>query len=154
MKLALFAVMMSAISLQAAPLPPAKELARNDVLAMYVGTKDMPCMHRTSLCPDKCGHAKKVAVFKVLRNDGYEKKGEYGDAKAEPNSQIYIDLNKDVEGQSPETLALLKELKPATQVQMTQVHYYVTKDNSSYPVRPIVKIQPRLTCSGPPPAEK
>ncbi len=153
MKLAIFAVMMTAMSLQAAPLPPAQELARNEVFAIYTGTKDIPCMHRTSLCPDKCGHAKKVAIFKVLRNDGYEKKGEYGDAKAEPNSEIYVDVNKDVEGQSLETLAMIKELKPAAQVQLTQVHYYVTKDGSSYPVRPIVKIQPRLSCSAPP-AEK
>ncbi len=146
--------MMTAMSLQAAPLPPAEELARNEVLAMYVGTKDTPCMHRTALCPDKCGHAKKVAIFKVLRNDGYEKKGEYGDAKAEPDTQIYVDVNKDVEGQDPEILTMLKGLKPADQVQLTQVHYYVTKEGSSYPVRPIVKMQPRLTCGMPDPAKK
>ncbi len=150
MKLAIFTALLSTLSLHAAPLPPAKELARNEVLAVYLGTKELPCMHRTALCPDRCDHAKTVAVFEVMRNDGYEKKGEYGDQKAEAGQKIYVDVNKDLEGQSPETLKMIKELKMASQVQMTQVHYYVTTDKVSYPVRPITEIKPRLVCSVPP----
>ncbi len=138
------------MSLHAAPLPPAKELARNEVLAFYKGTKEIPCRHRTAQCPNRCDHATTVAVFEVGRNLDYKKPGEYGDAKAERGSMIYVDIKKDIEGQSADVAKLIKTLKPAALVHMTQVHYYVTKDNSSYPVRPVVQIMPKLTCSGPP----
>ncbi len=150
MKIAFITALLSTLSLHAAPLPPAQELARNEVLAFYKGTKEIPCRHMTAQCPDRCGHGSTVAIFEVGRNLNYSKKGEYGDAKAEAGSLIYVDIKKDIEGQSPDVAKLIKTLKLAALVHMTQVHYYVTKDGSSYPVRPVVSIAPKLTCSTPP----
>ncbi len=144
----IFVSLMSAVSLQAAPISHEKELARNEVLAMYVGTESVPCMHRTALCPHKCDHAKTVAVFKVVRNESYKKSVVYGDEKAEAESLIRVDINKDVEGQSLKTLEKIQKLHKFDYVQLTQVHYYVTKEHMSYPVRPIVKLQTKRVHSG------
>ncbi len=141
MKLVIFAILIACLNLQAAPMPPAKELARNEVLAMYVGTRKVPCMHRTALCPNKCDHAKTVAVFKVIRNENYAKTVGYGDVKAEVDDEICVDINMDVEGQSLETLETIQQLNTSDYVHLTQVHYYVTKEYTSYPVRPIVKLE-------------
>ncbi len=141
MKFVIFAALIACLNLHAAPMPPAKELARNEVFAVYVGTREVPCMHRTALCPNKCDHAKTVAVFKVVRNDNYAKTVGYGDAKADVDDEICVDINMDVEGQSLSTLETIQKLNISDYVQLTQVHYYVRKEYTSYPVRPIVKLE-------------
>ncbi len=139
-------------ALVAAPEAKVTELARTEVVARLLWVKDVPCMHRTALCPDKCNHGGLTACFEVLHPLSYEKKGEYGDDKPEVGSKIHIALEHVQEGQSPEIVEEIKEMKPLTVVQFTHVHEYVEKEGSSYPVRRITQfaLAPRLECSGPP----
>lgn len=124
-------------------LLPAKAdlLASNTVVAVYEKTVDRPCMHLTSLCPDRCDHADKLAVFRVIANEHYSRPGQYGDDKAEPGSELYISVLKDQEGQDPAVRTFVTGLKPGDVVRFTVDHYYVDKDGSRYPVRPVTKIE-------------
>ena len=119
------------------PLPqPAELLATNTVIAVYEKTVDRPCMHLTSLCPDRCNHAKKLATFRVITNENYKRTGKYGDDKSEPGSLVYVDMLHDEPGQSENVRKLIAELKPGDAVRITVDHYYVT-GNCKYPVRPV-----------------
>ncbi len=126
----------------AAPLPqPAELLATNTVVAVYEKTFDRPCMHRTSLCPDRCDHAKKLATFRVVTNENYERTGKYGDDKSEPGSTIYIDMLRDEPGQSENVRKLISELKPGDAVRLKIDHYYIKGNTNQYPVRPVTLIE-------------
>lgn len=136
------ALMVSSLSAFASPLPQKAELlASNTVTAQYLGSRSIPCMGRTALCPDRCGHAATVAVFRVISNESYAKPGKYGDDKAEPGSEILIDAAADVPGQDaavPETLA---DLTPGDTVRLTQKHYYADMGEVLMPVRPITELK-------------
>lgn len=128
-------------SVFAAPLPEkADVLAVNTVRAVYEGVQDRPCRFLTSLCPDRCGHATRLALFKVVENEGYQKPGKYGDDKAEAGSIMYVDVLKDIEGQDASVARLIEGLKPGDEVRLTVTHYYVTNGQSMYPVRPATSI--------------
>lgn len=116
-------------------------LASNTVVAIYEQTVDRPCMHMTSLCPDRCDHADKLAVFRVIRNEQYNRPGEYGDDRAEPGSPIHISVLKDQEGQDPSVRPFVAGLQPGDTVRFTVEHRYMDKDGSRYPVRPVTKIE-------------
>lgn len=126
----------------AAELPqPAELLASNTVVAVYEKTIDRPCMHRTALCPDRCDHAKKLAVFRVEENENYERLGEYGDAESEPGSTIYVNMLVDEPGQDASVRQLISELKPGDSVRLRIDHYYVKEPSNQYPVRPVTLIE-------------
>lgn len=139
-KILLPLLLLGGFSSFAAPLPPADLLAKNEVLAEYVGIKEIPCRFRTAQCPDQCGHATAVAEFKVIENISYQKPGEYGDAKAEAGSIVYVDVKKDIEGQDASVASTIKDMKVGDKVDLTITHYYVNKDGSRYPVRPATSI--------------
>lgn len=127
---------------KAAPLPEkADMLATNTVVAKYVDTVDIPCRFMTTLCPDKCNHATKLAQFEVLSNENYEHPGQYGDEKLEKGSIASVDVKKDIPGQSPEVAKLISELKPGDEVKLTITHYYVQQGQGHFPVRPAVSIE-------------
>lgn len=48
------------------------------------------CRFLTSLCPDKCDHARDFAVFRIVKYLDYRKPGKYGDEKQE---QLMVDVN-------------------------------------------------------------
>ena len=126
----------------AAPLPEKADLqAENTVSAQYLGTRSLPCMGRTALCPDKCGHAVSVAVFRVIANESYSKPGKYGDDKAEPDSEILIDTKADTPGQDAEVLTTLASLTPGDKVKLTQKHYYADLGNAMMPIRPVTELK-------------
>ncbi len=139
----LFAFWVSAFMVSvAAPLPPKADLlASNTVTAQYLGTRHLPCMGRTALCPDRCGHATSVAVFRVISNEAYAKPGKYGDDKAEPGSEIFIDAKADVPGQDTDVCKTLASLTPGDKVVFTQKHYYVELNDVHMPVRPITELK-------------
>lgn len=116
-------------------------LATNTVVAVYEKTIDHPCRHLTSLCPDRCNHADKLAVFRVVANEHYDRPGQYGDAKAEPGSELYISVLKDQEGQDPAIRQLVSQLQPGDAVRFTVDHYYRNNAGSRYPVRPVSKME-------------
>ncbi len=122
-------------------------LARNTVLASYESTVEQPCRFMTADCPDRCDHAKRVAIFRVLRNEDYAKLGEYGDDKMQEGSSVMIDVIKDEPGQAPAVRQLVAELKPGDLVRMTIHHNYVKEETANYPARPVVSME-RVEVSG------
>lgn len=126
----------------ASPLPEKADLlASNTVTAQFLGTRRLPCMGRTALCPDRCGHATTVAVFRVIANEAYAKPGKYGDDKAEPGSELMIDAAADVPGQDAAVQETLAALTPGDVVRLTQKHYYADLGDVLMPVRPITELQ-------------
>lgn len=139
---AIVALVSALIPLSASPLPAKAELlASNTVTAQFLGTRRLPCMGRTALCPDRCGHAAAVAVFRVLSNEAYAKPGKYGDDKAEPGSEILIDAAADVPGQDAAVQETLAALTPGDTVRLTQKHYYADMGGVHMPVRPITELK-------------
>lgn len=129
-------------SVVASPLPEKAELlAFNTVTAQYVGSMERPCHFRTALCPDRCDHGVKVAQFRVLSNEAYEKPGKYGDDKAESGNMLMADSRNDVPGQPEGMLQKLGELKPGQLVRLTQKHYYAKLGNVMTPIRPVTELE-------------
>ncbi len=128
-------------SLLAAPLPPAEELAHNTVTAVYERMMERPCYFRTADCPDKCDHGMRVAVFRVVSNESYQRPGKYGDDKLMPGDSCAVDMKGDIEGQDKSVQELVRTLKPGDAVRMTIRHYYVKTDAAHYPVRPVTEIK-------------
>ena len=133
---------LAAPALFAAPMPAKADLlASNTVVAVYTGTAERPCLFRTALCPNRCGHAAKVANVSVVTNEDYKKPGKYGDEKAEPGSVIMIDLLHETPGQSDDVIKLINTLQPGDTVRMTQDHYYGDFGQVVEPFRPVTKIE-------------
>ncbi|MBR1978036.1 MAG: hypothetical protein IJ985_00860 [Akkermansia sp.] len=116
-------------------------LARNTVLAVYENTVEQPCRFMTADCPDRCDHATRAAIFRVLKNEDYAKPGQYGDDKMEEGAHVYINIRKDEPGQAPEIRKLISELKPGDQVRMTVHHNYIKDESAHYPARPVVQME-------------
>lgn len=133
----------AATSLSAAPMPAKADLlATNTVRAHYLGTLDIPCRHRTADCPDKCDHATKVARFRVLQNQNYQKLGEYGDDKMEPGSIVMVDIKKPTPGQEDKLLfSFIGKLQVGATVRFTQAHYYGDFGHALLPFRPVTHIE-------------
>lgn len=126
----------------ASPLPEKAELlASNTVVAQYVGVEDRPCFGRTALCPDRCDHAVRLAKFRVLVNEAYEKPGKYGDEKAETGNLLMLDAVNDVPGQDDCVLKKMSELKPGQLVRITQNHYYADLGSVMAPIRPVAQFE-------------
>lgn len=135
------ALTLVSLSAFASPLPPKAELlATNTVTAQYLGTRALPCMGRTALCPDRCGHAAAVSVFRVLSNEAYAKPGKYGDDKAEPGSELMIDAAADTPGQDAAVSETLAALTPGDVVRLTQKHYYADMGGVHMPIRPVTEL--------------
>lgn len=129
-------------SVFAAPLPEKADLlASNTVVAQFLGMQERPCYFRTALCPDRCDHAAKVAQFRVLTNEAYEKPGKYGDDKAAAGNMLVVDARADVPGQSDDMRQKLAGLKPGQLVRITQKHYYGEIDGVHMPMRPITQLE-------------
>ena len=114
-------------------------LATFKTIARFDGYKDIPCRHLTSLCPDRCGHATRVAVFTVASYLDYHKGGQYGDDKQQT---VYVDVAKPVYGQSPQVAETIAKLKPGDIVRLDWQHLYMHDGGSMYPVRPVNNIAP------------
>jgi hypothetical protein len=109
----------------------AEVLSSHRTKAVYEGNRHLPCRYRTSLCPDRCGHARDVAVFRITEYLAYEKSGQHGDPKA---TEFLLPL-KAGEEVSAEILATAKGLAKGDAVRLDWLHEYVSKDGSKYPRR-------------------
>jgi hypothetical protein len=139
-----FFLMMAALlpAVVASPLPQKADLlASNTVTAQFLGMQERPCYFRTALCPDRCDHAAKVAQFRVLTNEAYEKPGKYGDDKAAAGNMLLVDARRDVPGQPDGMLQKLADLKPGQLVRLTQKHYYADLGNVLTPIRPVTELE-------------
>ena len=115
-----------------AAAPQVDILSTHSTHAVYEGVRHLSCLHKTSLCPDKCGHAKDVAVFRVTGYIAYQKaNSDYGDPRA---TQFMMPL---VEGNEVNStvLAFAKGLKVGDTVRLDWNHEYVKDDGGSYPRR-------------------
>ncbi|MBR5887393.1 MAG: hypothetical protein IKZ07_04195 [Akkermansia sp.] len=136
------AALLAMPSLFALPMPDKADLlATNTIKAVYMGTQERPCMFRTALCPNRCGHAAKVAAFQVIENESYSKPGKYGDGKAEAGSVVMVDVKNETPGQDEAVNKLISTLTPGDTVRMTQEHYYGDFGGCMSPFRPITKIE-------------
>lgn len=125
----------------ASPLPDRADLlAENTVIARYEGTVDHPCMFRTTLCPDYCDHATRLAHFHVLENVRYVSYSKYGDGKLNPGDTAVVDVHKDIPGQEQSIVQCIASLRPGDCVRLTLAHHYVHQKQCSFPVRPATEI--------------
>lgn len=118
-----------------APVPDSALLAENVVIAEYVGTEEIPCRFMTADCPDKCDHATKVALFRVVSNESYTKHGEYGDEKMEAGETVPVDLRHPAPGQ-----VAIPALNKGDKVKLTIQHRY-TKGDVQEPIRPVTALE-------------
>jgi hypothetical protein len=135
----LLALLVSLVNLPAQSGQGSAEiLSTHRTKAVYEGTRHLSCHFRTSLCPDRCGHAKDVAVFRITEYVAYEKPGQYGDAKA---TEFLMPL---VEGEevSAGILTAAKGMSKGTAVRLEWLHEYVSKDGSRYPRRRVTLLAP------------
>lgn len=73
-----------------AELPSGELLSDHVAEAEFTGMIHRKCRFLTSLCPDKCDHARDFAVFRIVKYLDYRKPGKYGDEKQE---QLMVDVN-------------------------------------------------------------
>ena len=115
---------------------PYDTLATNSTIAVFEGISKRPCMFRTSLCPDRCGHSQEVARFKIVKYLDYTKPGEYGDEKQE-YFYANMNINSEEDRQKKEFIDIIKGLKEGDKVKLNWDHIYVDNNGSRYPERPI-----------------
>lgn len=115
-------------------------LSSHSTVAKFIGIKDHVCLGKTSLCPDRCGHSGKLATFEIIEYLDYNQPGEYGDTK-QNSFQVLIRDNLGNAKIPAEILSIIESLKPNTKVKLSWNHDYVTKDKTSFPERPITKIE-------------
>lgn len=139
----------TAVCMEATAAQAAEVLAEHQTISVFMGFQERPCMGRTALCPDRCGHAKKVAVFKVLNYVSYDKPGEYGDEK---QTEFYVDMNetKPQLFQDKAILTEINKLTPGQVVVLNWEHLYVTDQGSKYPTRPVTLLEPVKDLEGKP----
>lgn len=114
-------------------------LSAHSTEAVFEGSRDFPCRHRTSLCPQHCGHGGMVAEFRVAEYLAYEKLGKYGDEKATVFHQRLSEA-------PPHVAAVIASLARGDRVRLDWHHDYVSTTwvgggESKSPERPIVRIE-------------
>lgn len=123
-----------------------KLLSHHDTKAVFKGLQQRRCRGMTALCPDKCGDSGTIAVFDIAGYNDYQKPDHYGDDPAEQ----YVFMLESTTGASdvcPETLELVKNLRPGDEVNLVWDHVYVSDGKANYPKRVVRKIAPLGTCS-------
>lgn len=113
-------------------------LSSHQTDAIYQGARRLPCLHRTALCPDRCDHAKDVAVFRIAAYRSYTKANpNHGD----PEAKEFLMPLKAGEEVSAEQLEFAKGLKPGDAVKLDWQHEYVRADGASYPRRRVTRLE-------------
>jgi hypothetical protein len=115
-------------------------LARHETLAVFEGVHYRLCMGLTSRCPKECGDSGEFASFGIKKYLKYEKPGQYGDPKQQTFLVQVSDYDKRPKG-DPKILETVKSLKKGDYVLLSWHHDYVTKEGSSFPERPLVKLE-------------
>mmetsp|Transcript_4810 Transcript_4810/g.11798 ORF Transcript_4810/g.11798 Transcript_4810/m.11798 type:complete len:142 (-) Transcript_4810:254-679(-) len=119
-------------------------LAKFETVAQFNKVQHQPCRFRTALCPDRCGHGKDWADFKVVAYLVYNKPGEYGDGK---DGSFHWDI-KGGQGEGPakaqqeQLSAKVGKLKAGDYVKLNWLHEYVKTEGAQFPERPITLLEP------------
>lgn len=117
-------------------------LATFKTIAEFEGIQHLPCHFRTALCPDRCGHAKDVAIFNIVEVVEYSKPGEYGDDKDQKKFFIDMNPNEVVQEQSADIIDKVKTCVAGKKYYLDWDHIYVKDENGQSPVRPCKRIAP------------
>jgi len=121
-------------------------LSAHSVEATYAGRQERACMHRTSLCPDRCNHANAWLVFNVDSYLSYDKPGQYGD---ERQTQFALQVRPaDKMEHAAGTHELAASLAVGDRVALTWLHEYVSdfgvhegrETCAKYPIRRVTAI--------------
>ena len=115
-------------------------LANHETLAVFDGVEYQLCKGLTALCPDRCGDSGEFASFAIKKYLKYEKLGQYGDPEQETFAVQVSDYDKKPKG-DPKILETVKGLKKGDYVLLSWHHDYVTKEGTSSPERPIMKLE-------------
>ena len=113
-------------------------LSHHEAICIFQGIRRNPCMFRTALCPDRCGHSSDVAFFAVEKYLKYEKLGEYGDDKQDI---FTTEVNKPVYRQDPSIAEKIKTLNQGQKVKIVYDHLYVKDDSCQRPERPFISLE-------------
>ena len=141
----------AATSAPATPAMARREVAllsSHSVTATFAGRQERACMHRTSLCPDRCNHANAWAIFTVESYVAHDKPGQYGD---ERQAQFALQLRPAEErvAHAPGTHELVASLAVGDRVALEWLHEYVSdyglhdgkETCAKYPVRRVVALR-------------
>jgi len=118
-----------------------KVLSTHHTEAVFKGIENRPCRFRTSLCPDRCNHGGKVAVFTIVRYIEYKKPGQYGDPKTKEFSIMLKAPDM------PQTMiGKIEKLTPGVRVKLNWEHRYITRTSpgggvAKFPRRVITKLE-------------
>ena len=115
-------------------------LSIHRTIAIFEGIKHLPCMFRTALCPDRCGHAKDVAVFRIESYVDYQKPGKYGSEK-QTTTMVPLKVGEGMTQQDPKVLEAIKDLKPGDRVYLDWDHLYVKTERLQSPEYPVIRIE-------------
>ncbi len=118
-------------------------LSRHETVAEFGGIHNKTCMGLTSLCPDRCGHSGRMAVFAIRTYLAYEKPGQYGDPQQHEYAVLIEDNRKQLKIPAAQH-AQIEALKKGEFVLLNWQHDYVTRQGSSFPERTITKLE-RIT---------
>lgn len=120
------------------PAPQVDTLSTHETDAVFEGVRHLPCLHRTALCPDRCGHAKDVAVFRITAYRRYAKDNpNHGD----PQAREFLMPLVAGEEVSAEVLQLARSLKAGDVVKLDWAHEYVRSAGASYPRRRVARLE-------------
>lgn len=122
---------------QNAAAPQVEVLSTHQTDAVCEGVRHLPCRHRTALCPDKCGHAMDVVVFRITAYRGYVKNSPH---HGDPEAREFLLRLKPDEAVSAEVVATARSLKVGDAVRLDWVHEYVRADGVSYPRRRVTQL--------------
>ena len=121
----------------------ADDIAQRDLLygykavATFVESHLQPCRFRTSLCPDKCGHASIVYKFHLDSLQAQEGNGDTKFVTPEKEGTDHLVGEKDL----GTFVDLAKSLQAGDKVNLAWNHDYVTtKGGSKFPERPVVAL--------------
>ncbi|MGL4855273.1 MAG: hypothetical protein ACRC37_08500 [Lentisphaeria bacterium] len=116
-------------------------LSKHYTNAVYMGTQYRLCRGLTAQCPDKCGDSGEFAIFHIEDYRSYERIGEYADDKQSSFLVQVSDFDKKL--LNTKKAAIIAQLKDGDKVELDWQQLYVTKENSSYPMRPIKRLSKR-----------
>lgn len=135
--LVLLAAVLPLVAQNAAPAPQVDVLSTHQTDAVYEGTRHIPCRHRTALCPEKCGHAMDVAVFRITAYRSYVK---HSPNHGDPEAKEFLLQLRPGEVASAEVLSVVRVLKVGAPVRLDWVHEYVRTESVSYPRRRVTQL--------------
>jgi hypothetical protein len=116
-----------------------KTLAEHETVATFTGAPYRLCMGRTMRCPKTCGDSGEIANFKIVKYLRFVKHGKYGGKQKAYYIQI-SDFDRKPKG-DPAVNKTIAALKPGDYLLLSWNHDYVTRNGSSFPVRPLLKLE-------------